>query len=90
MGLKDLLSNQGSPLSYGNGSTPTVNPLATQQSKMHAIGNAPGYSLNGTDYMDVNMAFQAYNDGVGNILPMPSQLDLNGTTPPQYVNNLPG
>jgi hypothetical protein len=40
--------------------------------------------------MDVNMAFQAYHDGVGNILPMPSQLDLNGATPPQYVNNLPG
>ena len=90
MGLKDMLSNQGSPLSYGNGQTPPINQLATQQSKMHADGAAAGYSLNGSDFNNVNSAYQQYNDGAVNFLPQPSQLDLDGQTPPQYLNNLPG
>ena len=89
MGLLDKLTTAGSPYSYGNGTTPSVNPLATQLSTLHADGSAPGYSLDGSDFSTTNAAFQQYNDGVNNILPQPSQLDLNGTTPNQYINNLP-
>jgi len=89
MGLLDKLTTQGSTYSYGNGQTPTTNPGATQQSKLHADGNTPGYSISGDDFGDVNSAYQAYNDGVGNSLPMPSLLDLDGTTPPTYSNNGP-
>lgn len=85
-----MLQNQGSPYSYGNGITPTVNQGATQQSKLHADGNMPGYSLDGSDFSAVNNAYQQYNDGTVNFLPQPSQLDLNGQTPSQYINNLPG
>jgi hypothetical protein len=81
MGLKDMLLNQGTPLSYGNGSTPVTNQGATQQSKLHADGNTAGYSLDGSDFQDVNSAYQQYNDGVGNFLPQPSLLDINGQTP---------
>lgn len=91
MGLLDKLTLQGgSPLSYGNGTTLPINPLATQQSKLHADGNQPGYSLDGANFSTVNSNFQSYNDGVNNILPQPSQLDLDGVTPTQYINNLPG
>lgn len=89
MGLLDKLTTQGSVYTPYDGATPSVNPLATQQSKLHADGNQPGYSLNGSDFSDVNSAYQQYNDGVNNILPQPSQLDLNGTTPPRYIDNLP-
>lgn len=89
-GLLDKLTIDGSVLSYGNGQTPNVNPGATQQSKLHAAGNQAGYSLSGADFTDVNTAFQAYNDGYGNALPMPSQLDINnGQTPPKYSDNGP-
>ena len=81
MGLKDMLLNQGTPLSYGNGNTPATNQGATQQSKLHARGNLPGYSLNGSAFNAVNNAYQQYNDGVGNILPQPSGLDINGQVP---------
>jgi len=90
MGIRNLLSTQGSPLSYNNGATPRINSLAGQQSKLHADGNAPGYSLDGTDFSQVNAAYQAYHDGTSNPLPMPSLLDLNGITPSKYVDNLPG
>jgi len=89
MGLKTKLMTTGSPLSYGSGTTPTVNPGATQLSKLHVDGNQPGYSLNGALFPVVNTAFQAYNDGVINILPLPSFLDLDGVTPPQYIASLP-
>jgi hypothetical protein len=89
MGLLNKLTTAGSSLSYGNGTTPSVNPGATTLSKLHADGNQPGYSVDGSDFTTVNNAFQQYNDGTNNILPQPSQLDLNGVTPPQYVNNLP-
>ncbi len=91
MGLLDMLLTQGSPFTAApNGQTPSINPLATQQSTLHADGAAPGYSLDGTDFNDVNSAYQAYNDGTVNFLPQPSLLDLDGQTPPQYLNNLPG
>ena len=88
-GLRDKLIMDGSALSYGNGQTPNTNPLATQQSKLHADGNQARYSLDGSDFSDVNGAFQAYNDGTTNTLPMPSQLDLGGQRPASYSDNGP-
>lgn len=81
MGLKDLLSTQGSPLSYANGATPRINSLAGKQSKLHADGNKAGYSLDGSDFSQVNSAYQSYRDGVVNFLPQPSLLDINGQKP---------
>lgn len=82
MGLLDKLTIQGgSVYSYGDGQTPPTNVGATQQSKLHANGNLPGYSLNGSEFGDVNDAYQAYNDGVTNFLPQPSLLDINGSVP---------
>jgi hypothetical protein len=81
MGLLDMLTNQGSPYSNGNGQTPPTNQLATKQSKMHADGASAGYSLDGTDFSGVNNNYQQYNDGVTNFLPQPSGLDVNGQTP---------
>lgn len=90
MGLLDKLTNEGSSLSTYDGATPSINPLATQQSKLHANGNAPGYSLDGAQANAVATQFNDYLDGVTNPLPLPSQLDMNGVTPPQYLDNLPG
>ena len=45
--------------------------------------------MNGANAQTVNAAYVAYNDGFNNSLPQPSQLDLNGATPSQYLNNLP-
>ena len=81
MGLLDQLTTQGSPYSYGNGTTPNTNQGATQFSRLHARGNLPGYSLDGNYFATVNNAYQAYNDGAINPLPMPSQLDINGQNP---------
>jgi hypothetical protein len=81
MGLLNKLTGQGSVYSYGNGQTPPTNPGATQQSKLHADGNTPGYSIDGSDFGEVNDAYQSYNDGVVNFLPQPSLLDINGITP---------
>lgn len=91
MGLKDQLLGKNSGLSL-DGITPSINPGATKQSKMHASGEDPGYSLGGAFKNDVDKAFQAYNDGVSNNLPSPSQLDRkDGSVPPsdKYLNNLP-
>jgi hypothetical protein len=90
MGLLSKLQTAGSILSIANGGQVSTNPLATQQSKLHADGNAPGYSVNGANASLVNSQYQQYVDGAPNILPQPSQLDLNGSTPSQYINNLPG
>ena len=89
MGLLNKLTTAGTPYSYNNGTTPITNPGATSLSKLHVDGNQPGYSINGANFSNVNAAFQAYNDGVNNILTQPSQLDLDGATPSQYINNLP-
>lgn len=88
MGLLDMLTNQGSNLSYNDGANPSINPLATQQSKLHSDGT-PGYSLNGAFSNQVSNQMNAYEDGQMNPLPLPSQLDLNGTTPLQYLLNAP-
>lgn len=98
MGLLNMLTTQGSNLSAYDGGTPSVNPLATQQSKLHADGNAPGYSLDGTNSSLVTNQYNAYEDGTPNQIPLPSQLDMNGSIPPvspggqglPYLNNLPG
>jgi hypothetical protein len=89
MGLKDMLITGGSPLSCGNGTTPTTNPGATQQSKLHADGNVASYSVNGANASIVNSAYVAYNDGYNNSLPQPSQLDLQGIIPSKYLDNPP-
>ena len=90
MGLLDKLTTQGTLLSKtGNGSTPSTNVGATTLSKLHANGNVAGYSLDGSNQADVNAAFQSYDDGVNNILPQPSLLDLGGATPTKYTDNLP-
>lgn len=92
MGLLDKLTKQGGTnLSLYDGATPSVNPGATKQSKLHAFGNTPGYSLNGSYTSDVTTAYTAYNDGYNNALPRPSQLDKNGTIPAnqKYLNKLP-
>jgi hypothetical protein len=82
MGLLDKLTIQGgSVYSYGNGQTPTVNPGATQQSKLHADGaGQPGYSVNGTDASYVNSLYQGYEDGKNTPIPEPTQLDLTDPT----------
>ena len=92
-----MLTTQGSSLTAYNGTTPPTNPLSTQQSKLHADGNAPGYSLNGAQTSLVTNQYNAYDDGVGNQLPQPSLLDTNGSIPAStpggqalpYLNNLP-
>jgi len=89
MGLLDKLTQNGSPLSNGNGQTPQINAGATKQSLLHADGNQPSYSINGANFSAVNNAANNYNDGQANILPQPSQLDLGGLTPPRYIDNLP-
>ena len=89
MGLKDLLTKNGSNLTAFNGKTPPTNPGATNQSKLHADGSNPSYSLNGSNFSIVNNAYNEYLDGVLNYLPQPSQLDLNGKTPSKYLDNLP-
>lgn len=93
MGLLEKLTNDGSVNSIGNGATPTINPLATAASRLH-----DGYSINGSNFSLVNSQYATYNDGAINILPQPSQLDLNGIPPTispsgqalPYVDNLPG
>jgi hypothetical protein len=89
MGLLNMLTTSGTKLSLKNGATPSINPGATKQSKLHADGISPSYSMNGANAQTVNAAYVAYNDGYNNALPQPSQLDLNGVTPSQYLNNLP-
>jgi hypothetical protein len=97
MGLLDKLTTQGSKFTYpADGTTatpypqtynPPINPLATQQSKLHGdLAGAVngGYSLNGGPvYQSVNANWHQYKDGdANNALPLPSNLDLNGTIPP--------
>jgi hypothetical protein len=86
-GLKGLLENNGSVLAYNatpltptNGNTPSINPLSTRQSKLHAFGEGngqPGYSIDGSQYSEVSPQYNSYVDGDTNILPDPTSLDLN-------------
>jgi hypothetical protein len=96
MGLKDKLTTQGSKFTYpADGTTavpytpsyvPPVNPLATQQSKLHAdAAGTPGYSLNGNDANGISNLYNQYKDGISNTIPLypnGSGLDLNGGIPP--------
>lgn len=87
MGLLDKLQQDGSNLTPFDGATPTVNQLATAQSPLH-----DSYSITGQNVGEVNNLYQQYLDGTNNILPTPSQLDLNAEPPtlsPQYWNGAP-
>lgn len=88
MGLIDMLNSGTSNLGFG-GATPSINPGATQLSKLHADGDQPSYSLNGANASVVNAAYNEYIDGTPNALPQPSQLDLK-VAPTKYTDNLPG
>ena len=81
MGLLDKFKTTGTGFSKYGVNTPPVNPGATKESKLHAYGNQPGYSLNGEFAPEVRDAYAAYNDGYNNALPQPSQLDLNSNSP---------
>jgi hypothetical protein len=87
--LDRLTSGPGSVLSAGNGTTPPTNVGATRSSKLHADNDQPGYSLNGANAVDVRAAYNAYNDGVPNLIPNPSLLDLNGIRPSTYRDTGP-
>jgi len=76
MGLLEKLKTGGTGFSKYGVNTPPVNPGATKESKLHAFGNTPGYSLNGDYRSEVTDAYVSYNDGYNNALPQPSQLDL--------------
>ena len=89
MGILTKLTTEGSAYSAYDGGTPPTNPLATQQSKLHADGNAPGYSLDGANASIVTTQYNGYDDGTPNQIPLPSLLDLNGVAPTQYLDNLP-
>jgi hypothetical protein len=92
MSLKNRLEKTGTPLSITkNGSTPAINSLATKNSRLHASGNQPGWSLLGYDYGLVNPAYLSYADGVDNALPRPTKLlRKDFINIPQYINNTPG
>jgi hypothetical protein len=82
MGLYDTLLNNGSKYTAFDGQDPKINPLATKQSKMHAdAAGVPSYSLNGSNFQQVNTDYQEYLDDDANLLPFPSQLDINGINP---------
>jgi hypothetical protein len=89
MGILNRLTTKGTKLSLKNGQTPPINPGATKQSKLHADGTKPSYSMNGDNAQTVTAAYVAYNDGYNNALPRPSRLDLNGVTPLEYLKNQP-
>lgn len=91
MGLKDKLQQGGNTkLTRYHGATPPTNQGATKGSKLHANGDQPSYSLDGSNFSTANNAYQAYDDGVRNALPRPSALDLDGKSPSKYTDNLPG
>ena len=82
MGLQDRLITQGSAFSNNNGGTNQTLGGASKQSKLHATPNGdPGYSLDGSNFSEVNNSYQEYSDGIPNPLPSPSTLDINGTKP---------
>ena len=82
MGLLDMLTTQGSPLSSNDGSDPTINPLATKYSSLHYDykTDTEGWSTRGVQAPDFRKTIQnylAYNDGTQNFIPEPSALELN-------------
>ena len=90
MGILTKLTTVGSSLTINDGNTPLTNPLATGTS-IHSDGTPNNsYSLNGSNASVIGNLVSQYQDGVTNPLKTPSTLDINGVTPPQYLNNLPG
>ena len=90
MGLLTKLTTDGSNLSINDGLTPTINPLTTPGNSIHSTGIVNNsYSLNGSNVNAIGAFVAQYEDGINNPLPQPSNLDLNGITPSQYLNNLP-
>jgi hypothetical protein len=89
MGILTKLTTDGSSLTINDGNTPLTNPLATGTS-IHSDGTPDNsYSLNGSNASAIGNLVSQYEDGITNPLKPPSTLDLNGVTPPQYLNNLP-
>ena len=87
MGLLDKLQQGGSNLTPYNGNNPPINVLSTKESLLHAK-----YSYSGENQDTVNNAYQQYLDGTVNLLPNPSQLDLNAEPPtlsPKYWSGAP-
>jgi hypothetical protein len=74
MGIYEKLTSQGSNLSQYDGTTPPISNMDVPTSTLHYE-----YSINGNP----NMV------GFPEPLPPPSLLDLNGVTPPKYIDNLP-
>jgi hypothetical protein len=90
MGLLTKLTTDGSTLSINDGITPAINPLTTPGNSIHSTGIVNNsYSLNGSNVNAIGAFVAQYEDGINNPLPQPSNLDLNGITPSQYLNNLP-
>ena len=82
MGLLTKLTTDGSNLSINDGLTPG--------NSIHSTGIVNNsYSLNGSNVNAIGALVAQYEDGINNPLPQPSNLDLNGITPSQYLNNLP-
>ena len=77
MGLLNLLNTNGSDYSEFYGATPSTNPGTSFISTLHK-----DYSINGTPQMS-DMYFNS-------TLPNPAALDLDGITPPKYIDNPPG
>lgn len=86
MGILNKYYDQDTNFAPYDGRTPgQVNhDGATKQSKLHAYGTNPGYSLDGAYELDVRKYDAAYDNGGAIIVPRPSQLDLNGATPTGY------
>jgi len=91
MGLKDILSTQGSkftytaegsiPLPYPIDYVPPVNPLATKLSNLHydKHGDTEGWSTKGYSSPNPFVTIQNYNsykDGTTYFLPNPSNLEI--------------
>jgi hypothetical protein len=87
-GIRARLVENGSALSYSNGSDIDVNILATKQSPLHfnQEKDEAGYSVTGEQFSQVNEAMNAYQDGEISPVPLPSELDLNDpiTADPSY------
>ena len=97
MGLKDILTTQGSKFTYpANGDipqpyaidfVPLINKLATNNSTLHYDYKLEtfGYSTKGTNFAGTNQSYISYKDGDDtNILPSPSTLDWI-SVPSQYI-----
>jgi len=86
MGLLKKFTDQETNFAPYDNRTPgqASNVGATKQSKLHAYGDTPGYSLNGSYYQDVHTSDVMYDNGAAFPLPSPSQLDLNGASPVGY------